>query len=606
MDARFGAHGDDLDCADRSAEISFAPPTERRYKALASMDEKTVQYYTSHAEEIAARYETGRGPIKYFRLAFAEGARVLDIGSGSGRDASRLADDGHVVYGIDPSRGMRDNAVARHPNLTGRLLEGSLPQDLPDLDSLGGAFDGVLCSAVLQHLPRSALFEAVFAIRGILKPGGRVLVSIPTDRPGLDGDSRDPSERLYTKIVPGELRLLFERAGFTTIGQWSDEDSLDRREMRWVTFLFSIETSVHVRPLDLVAGVLGRKEKKVATYKFALFRALCDIALTQPRIVRWQAGRDDRLDDEVCVPVDAIASRWIRYYWPIFERTDHGPFLPQMNGEQEAGQHKLGFARELDRLMRCYPHGGLQQFVADEHEQRIPESAGYHALRLRVSRVIKEGPVKYAGGSLSTGRLFRPSGNHVILDAALWRELTLMGHWIQDALILRWAELTVRLSGSSVPKEKVISRLLVEAEAEHDTDIAREIFKKYPNPCCVWTGQRLDKRGAVTFAVDHLLPFSIWRRNDLWNLLPADPRVNLEKTDLLPKRQLLIDRRATIHDYWEFAKKQRAGRFRRDASEFTGEELPSSDTLFNTIVETVEFTAMQRGMTRWSPAASAR
>ncbi|MFW5878332.1 MAG: class I SAM-dependent methyltransferase, partial [Myxococcota bacterium] len=144
----------------------------------------------------------------------------------------------HEAWGLEPSASMRKVALCRHPELAGRIQPGALPDEIPDPEALGGRFDGILCSAVLQHLPRAALFDAVIAIESLLKPHGHVLVSVPSARPDIGPEHRDPKGRLFTPICADELRLLFERAGFTNLGSWSDDDAAGRPAHRWATQLF--------------------------------------------------------------------------------------------------------------------------------------------------------------------------------------------------------------------------------------------------------------------------------------------------------------------------------------------------------------------------------
>lgn len=103
------------------------------------MDPKTLAYYTENATEIARRYESVVSPVeRYFVLAFTPGARVLDVGCGSGRDAARLLDSGYDAYGIEPVEALRHAAIADHPELAGRIGEGGLPRAG---DAFGGEFD---------------------------------------------------------------------------------------------------------------------------------------------------------------------------------------------------------------------------------------------------------------------------------------------------------------------------------------------------------------------------------------------------------------------------------------------------------------------------------
>jgi hypothetical protein len=60
-----------------------------------------------------------------------------------------------------------------------------------------------------------------------------------------------------------------------------------------------------------------------------------------------------------------------------------------------------------------------------------------------------------------------------------------------------------------------------------DTQLARLAAKRALDQGwqlrCVWTGARL---GPGMLDIDHCLPWSAWPCGDLWNLLPASPRVN--------------------------------------------------------------------------------
>lgn len=241
------------------------------------MDSQTVQYYDDNAEAVFARYQEAKiGIARYFRLAFPAGSEVLDIGAGSGRDMDILIREECEAYGAEPSARMREVTEARLPHLAGRIYSGSLPGLSRQIDR---KFDGILCSGVFMHIPEEQHFDAAFDIRNLLKPQGRLLLSITGDREGLNAARRDEYGRLHTRLVPESLELLFERLGFQRIGRWEDEDSLGRPGITWTTLLFVLSSGQLHRPIDQIEGVLNR-DKKVATYKLALIRALCDIALT--------------------------------------------------------------------------------------------------------------------------------------------------------------------------------------------------------------------------------------------------------------------------------------------------------------------------------------
>jgi S-adenosylmethionine-dependent methyltransferase len=98
-----------------------------------------------------------------------QGARILDVGGGTGGFAVRLAELGHRVTVVDPSLdalaalGRRAREVG--VEVTG--LQGDLA-DLPDLVDRG--VDVVLCHGVLEVVGDPA--AALGTIREVLRPGG--------------------------------------------------------------------------------------------------------------------------------------------------------------------------------------------------------------------------------------------------------------------------------------------------------------------------------------------------------------------------------------------------------------------------------------------------
>jgi 2-polyprenyl-3-methyl-5-hydroxy-6-metoxy-1,4-benzoquinol methylase len=120
------------------------------------MDKKTLDYYKNNANEIFQKYEnTSEGIDRFFRMAFPPKSKVLDIGAGSGRDMRKLLAQGYDALGIEPCQELIELALKHHPELSGKLFQGSLP----DLDEkYNEKFDGVLCSAVLM-LTESTFFE---------------------------------------------------------------------------------------------------------------------------------------------------------------------------------------------------------------------------------------------------------------------------------------------------------------------------------------------------------------------------------------------------------------------------------------------------------------
>ncbi len=96
---------------------------------------------------------------------------ALDLGCGTGRHASWLAEAGAKVTALDFSSGMLEVA-SQKPNAEKiRFIEHDLHKPLPfDAD-----FDLIICGLVLEHI--SEIHPFFSEILRVLKPGGRAIIS---------------------------------------------------------------------------------------------------------------------------------------------------------------------------------------------------------------------------------------------------------------------------------------------------------------------------------------------------------------------------------------------------------------------------------------------
>ena len=141
----------------------------------------------------------------------------------------------------------------------------------------------------------------------------------------------------------------------------------------------------------------------------------------------------------------------------------------------------VAFRRTLESLIDCYRDaGGLTRFVLDQRSKSLPGEVIpllENALA-KIQQTIIKGPVSFAGGSLQAGRVFHFNARtqEILMGAALWRELSLLGHWIQDAVLLRWAELTSDISHGTVKPSEAIDLLLTVPIPERDVTDARTVY----------------------------------------------------------------------------------------------------------------------------------
>lgn len=135
--------------------------------------------YDAFAKAYAAENETSLLNAWYCRPAMVDltgdvaGRRVLDAGCGSGPLAAALRDQGAIVSGFDLSPAMIDLARERLGH-DADLLVADLAEPLPYEDD---TFDVVASSLALHYL--EDWIAPLTELRRILRPGGRLVVSVP-------------------------------------------------------------------------------------------------------------------------------------------------------------------------------------------------------------------------------------------------------------------------------------------------------------------------------------------------------------------------------------------------------------------------------------------
>jgi SAM-dependent methyltransferase len=139
-----------------------------------------TQGYAEEAEELFRRYESTPAADAHravLHLIPTVPSSVLDIGSGTGRDAAWFAASGHRVVAVEPTDEMRLPAMALHPSPRIEWLNDSLP-DLTGLLTRGERFDVVMLTAVWMHLDRQQRQRAMPNLASLLGEGGVMIMKV--------------------------------------------------------------------------------------------------------------------------------------------------------------------------------------------------------------------------------------------------------------------------------------------------------------------------------------------------------------------------------------------------------------------------------------------
>jgi SAM-dependent methyltransferase len=136
--------------------------------------------YADEAEELFRLYESISAADAHravLHLIPASPTNILDIGSGTGRDAAWFANLGHRVVAVEPTSAMRIPAMALHPSRRIEWLDDSLP-DLALLRARGEPFDLVMLTAVWMHLDAAQRRQAMPNVAALARPGGTVIMKV--------------------------------------------------------------------------------------------------------------------------------------------------------------------------------------------------------------------------------------------------------------------------------------------------------------------------------------------------------------------------------------------------------------------------------------------
>jgi SAM-dependent methyltransferase len=153
-----------------------------------STDRDTVRSYDAdaarYAAEAAAMPQWVATEIDAFVTELGGSGRVLEIGSGGGRDAFELEKRGTSVRRTDVAKGFVE--LLRKSGFDADLLD-PLTDDLADPRRPGMRYDGIWACACLIHVAREDFGTVLRRLAEATRPGGRLHVSV------RDGDGEDVS-----------------------------------------------------------------------------------------------------------------------------------------------------------------------------------------------------------------------------------------------------------------------------------------------------------------------------------------------------------------------------------------------------------------------------
>ncbi len=188
---------------------------------------RTLEYYNSNASEYAAStvHADMSDLYAHFLPLIKNGAAILDLGCGSGRDSRFFLDSGYQVEAVDGSAELCKEAE--------KLLNQPVRNILFSQLDYREAFDAVWACATLLHVPKSDIQGIIAQTEAALKPEGILYMSFKygnTER--VDGD------RSYSDYTEKDIPWLLEKSEFVCQEHWISQDvRASQKNVKWLNII---------------------------------------------------------------------------------------------------------------------------------------------------------------------------------------------------------------------------------------------------------------------------------------------------------------------------------------------------------------------------------
>ena len=350
-----------------------------------------------------------------------------------------------------------------------------------------------------------------------------------------------------------------------------------------------------------------------STYKYALLKATINATQKYEHLIT-------QTNLNASIPLGLIVEEWICDYMPfVFKNIKQQNSGAVLDKAIEAHYHKIFDILQIkDASSWEYAYKEFLQAYRYKFNNNNELCSEFIKLAKKIAKKIVTMPMKYIGKEHYS--IFQPlliKFNDIKINSTqiqspefIIRSFGMFNISIEHYYIFRylgqtlygistiqskWKNKTIALNKMSV-QINVIEKMLGEVFQKRDTSISKAIFTGKQE--CVWSGKIISQNN---MDIDHVLPYSVWKNNDLWNLLPAQRKLNQqEKKDKIPTSNLIKKRAEVIKYYWNIYDKKYPNLFQSQLTiSLTGEKNQNYDKAIQSLCKKSDYLIQDRGLSKF-------
>lgn len=198
---------------------------------LSTQEQQTIDAYDQNAAAWADSRNTKGMWLqeKEKFLHYLPTGKILEVGAGGGRDAKELIQMGYEYIGTDISKGLLAEARKNNPDVT------FLQQSVYELNFVKNTFDGFWACAILLHMPKNRIDEALQSIFAVIKPGAIGFISLKKGdgEKFVEGDHVGLQyKRFFSFYQEEEFANILKRNNFEILESYETDHS----NKKWLVF----------------------------------------------------------------------------------------------------------------------------------------------------------------------------------------------------------------------------------------------------------------------------------------------------------------------------------------------------------------------------------